>query len=307
LALFRRTVFLITLLCLGCAAQSNAPELNQRIEREVRTYFSIPPTVNLAVSPRKPSSEFPTYDTVTITFTQGERTQSHDFLLSKDGKTLVRVTKLDVSKDPYAEVMSKIDTKGRPMRGNKDAKVTIVNFDDLQCPFCSRMHSTLMHDVMKTYGDRVKVYYKDFPLSEIHPWATHAAVDANCLASLSNDSYWAYADVVHEKQKEITGSQRPQPEQFAALDKLAIELGQKNNLPLVALQSCIKAQSDAAVQASVKEATGLGVTATPTMFINGVKIDGYMPAEQVKAVIDRALADAGAGAPASAAAAPAAK
>jgi protein-disulfide isomerase len=213
------------------------------------------------------------------------------------------MTKLDVSKDPYAELMSKIDTTGRPMRGNKDAKVTIVNFDDLQCPFCSRMHATLMHDVMKTYGDRVRVYYKDFPLAEIHPWATHAAVDGNCLASLSNDAYWDFADSVHEKQKEITGSQRPQPEQFAALDKLALEQGQKHSVPLVPLQACIKAQSDSAVQASVKEATALGVNATPTLFINGVKIDGYMPPAEVKAIIDRALLDAGETAPAAAAAA----
>ena len=53
------------------------------------------------------------------------------------------MTKLDLSKDPFAEVMKKIDVNGRPTRGNSEAKVVAVNYDDFECPFCSRMHQTL--------------------------------------------------------------------------------------------------------------------------------------------------------------------
>ncbi len=60
--------------------------------------------------------------------------------------------------------------KGRPVRGNPDAKVTIVNYDDYECPFCSRLHTTLIQDILPQYGDKIKIVYKDYPLP-MHPWA----------------------------------------------------------------------------------------------------------------------------------------
>jgi protein-disulfide isomerase len=295
--LFRRSLIAFLLLCLGCAAQANSPEVNQRIERHIRAMFGerIPPSVAITVGARSPSADFPGYDKVAVTLAQGERKQEVDFLLSKDGNTLVRVTKFDLTKDPFADTMTKIDLNGRPVRGNKDAKVTIVNYDDLQCPFCSRMHSMLTGEVLKTYGDRVKLVYKDFPLTEIHPWAVHAAVNANCLASQNADAFWEFADYAHANQKQITGAAQRPPfkEQFDALDKAAVEIGQRRNLQLAPLQSCIKAQSDTAVLASLKEAMGLGVQATPTIFVNGERVDGAVPIAELNAMINRALRDAG--------------
>ena len=78
-----------------------------------------------------------------------------------------------------------------------------VNYDDFECPFCSRMHQTLFPELFKEYGDRVTFIYKDFPLAEIHPWATHAAVDANCLAAQNKDAYWDFADYIHANQGEV--------------------------------------------------------------------------------------------------------
>jgi thiol-disulfide isomerase/thioredoxin len=185
--LVRSSFIFLALVCLGCSAQSAPPEPGQLIEREVRSYYSLPPTVKVTVGPLRPS-EFPNYDALTINIEGDSKKQDYDFLLSRDHKTLMRVTKLDLSKDPYLENMKKIDLNGRPVRGNKDAKVVVVNFDDLECPFCSRMHQTLFPEVLKEYGDRVAFVYKDFPLAEIHPWAIHAAVDANCLAAQNNDA-----------------------------------------------------------------------------------------------------------------------
>jgi protein-disulfide isomerase len=289
--LFRRALMATLLLCLGCAGQSGAPELNQRIERQVRSTFSLPPTVKVDIGARKPSADFPGYDTLTVNLSQGERKVTQEFLISKDNQTMVRTTKMDLSKDPYAELMKKIDVSGRPVLGNPAAKVTIVNYDDFQCPFCSRMHEVLMTDIAKTYGDRVRIIYKDYPLTEIHPWAVHAAVNANCLATQNADAYWDFANYAHANQKEITGANRPLPEQMAALDRATTEIAQKRNLQLVPLQSCMKAQQDTKVKASMEEANGLGVSATPTMFVNGEKIDGAMPPDDVHAVIDRALRD----------------
>lgn len=307
--LFRRFFIAFLLLCLGCAAQANSPEVNQRIERQIRASFGerMPPSVGITVGARTPSTDFPGYDKVTVSLAQGERKQEIDFLLSKDGNTLVRVSKYDLTKDPFAETMKKIDVKGRPVRGNKDAKVTIVNYDDLQCPFCSRMHSALAEQVLKAYGDRVKIVYKDFPLTEIHPWAVHAAVDANCLASQNSDAFWDFADYAHANQKQITSTEQKPPykEQFATLDKAAIEIGQRRNVQMIPLQACIKAQSDTAVLASMKEAMELGVSATPTIFVNGERVDGAVPLAELQAMINRALRDAGQPVPQSASTTPA--
>ena len=132
--IFRRSILLLVLICLGCAAQSAPPEISKRIERQVRAFYNIPSGVKINLGPLKPS-EFPNYDAMNISFDGGEKKQNYDFLLSKDGKTLLRMTKLDLTKDPYADVMKKIDVSGRPTRGNKDAKVVTVNYDDFQCPF----------------------------------------------------------------------------------------------------------------------------------------------------------------------------
>jgi protein-disulfide isomerase len=291
--MLRRFCSLALLACVGCAAQSSAPEIDRKIEHQIRAYYNtIPPQVEIRIGPRKQSADFPQYDEFTVTFDYMGKTQDQGFLLSKDGKTLARLTKIDMTKDPYAELMNKIDIQGRPVRGNKDAKVTIVNYDDFQCPFCQKMHDTLTNDILKTYGDKVKVIYKDYPLVEIHPWAKHAAVDANCLSQQNESAYWGFADAIHSNAKTISQT-KGMDEEFAAVDKIALEEGRKANMNLSQLQACIKAQKDDAVKASMAEATLLGVEATPTLFINGVKLDGAVPAEELKLLINRALAEVG--------------
>jgi protein-disulfide isomerase len=257
---------------------------------------NLPASVKVTVGPLRPS-DFPNYDALTINLDGDGKKQDYDFLLAKDGKTLLRMTKLDLTKDPYAETMKKINLGGRPVRGNKDAKVVVVNFDDFQCPFCSHMHQTLFPELLKEYGDRVQFVYKDFPLSEIHPWATHAAVDANCLAAQNNDAYWDFADYIHSNQHQVS-SEKTREAEFAALDRLTTEQGQKHNLDQTKLQSCIKAQNEDAIKASMKEGESVGVSATPTLFVNGQEMDGAMPANDVRVVLDRALEQAGVPVPA---------
>jgi len=138
----------------------------------------------------------------------------------------------------------------------------------------------------------VTFVYKNYPLVEIHPWATHAAVDANCLAAQNNDAYWDFADYIHANQREVSNEKTPAA-RVDALDKMTMLQGQKHNVDTVKLQSCLKAQDEGAVKASMSEADAIGVSATPTMFINGEKIDGAVPAADIRAALDRALRDAG--------------
>lgn len=291
LILFRRAVLVLLLIGLGCSAQSAPPDVARLVERQVRAHYSVPAEVKINVGPLHPS-EFPNYDGLTVTFDNAGKKQDYDFLLSKDNKTLVRMTKLDLTRDPYAEIMKKIDVSGRPTRGNKDARVVAINYDDFECPFCARMHQTLFPEIFKEYGDRVLFIYKDYPLEDVHPWAVHAAVDANCLAAQNNDAYWDFADYLHANQHTIS-NEKGREAQNAALDKVATLQGERHNLDAAKLQSCVKAQDNKAVRASMHEADQLGVNATPTLFVNGQRLEGAVPIDQVQAALDRALQDAG--------------
>jgi protein-disulfide isomerase len=303
LILIRRAFLILLLICLGCAAQSVSPDLARKIERQVRSYYDVPAEVQITVGDVTPSSDWPNYDSVSVTVQGREKKSDFKFLISKDRNTMLRMVKFDLSKDPFAEVMSKIDIAGRPARGAKVAKVVVVNFDDFECPFCSRMHQTLFSELLKEYGDRVTFVYKDYPLVEIHPWATHAAVDANCLAAQNGDAYWDFADYIHGNQREISDQKTPDARN-SELDRLTLLQGQKHNLDAVKLQSCVKAQDDSAVKASMKQGDEVGVSATPTMFINGEKIDGAVPASEIRAALDRALKEAGQPVPSHASPAP---
>jgi protein-disulfide isomerase len=289
--LFRRSFILLLVVCLGCAAQTVSPELAQKIERQVRSYYKVPADLKVLVGPGSPSPDFPNYESVVVTIDSGEKKQDLNFLVSKDHSSLIRMNKFDLNKDPYADTMSKIDVNGRPTRGAKSSKVVVVNFDDFECPFCSRMHQTLFPEILKEYGDRITFVYKDYPLVDIHPWAVHAAVDANCLAAQNTDAYWDFADYIHANQHEVSNEKTPGA-RLEALDRLTLLQGQKHNLDAVKLQACVKAQDESAVKASMKEADSIGVEATPTLFINGEKIDGAVPPSELRAALDRALKNA---------------
>jgi len=289
----RRSALLLLLVCLGCVAQSAPPDMARKIERQFRSFYNIPVDVKVTVGAVAPSTDWPSYDTVSVSIDGGDgKPKNYDFLLSKDRATMLRVTKFDLTKDPFAELMRKIDVSGRPSRGAKTAKVVLVSFDDFECPFCSRMHETLFPEILKEYGDRVTFIYKDDPLSEIHPWAIHAAVDANCLAAQSGDAYWDFADYIHANKQEVD-TERTSGARFAAIDKMTMLQGQKHSLDASKLQSCVKTQNEDAVRASMKEADDLGINGTPAIFINGQKLDGAVPISEVRAVLDAALKDAG--------------
>jgi len=296
----RRAFLVLLVICLGCSAQSppsaqapvssqaSAGNILQLVEHQVRSEYLLPPHATVSVSGLH-ASEFPNYDAVTVTFDYHGRKRIEDFLLSRDHKTLLKVARMDLTKDPYLEIMKKIDVTGRPTRGNKDAKVVVVNYDDFECPFCSRMHTTLFPEIFREYSDRVLFIYKDYPLEEIHPWAIHAAVDANCLAAQSPTAFWDYADYLHTNQQALAAARG---HETAELDRLAFAQGQRHSLDTAKLEACMKAQDDKAIRASMKEGESVGVDATPTMFINGEKLDGAVPADEVRAALDHALRDA---------------
>ncbi|HEX3435743.1 MAG TPA: thioredoxin domain-containing protein [Pseudacidobacterium sp.] len=290
--MFRTRLFfgcLVVLLAAGCKAQDapNNTKFDRRVEVLVRSQLNVPQDWKVSIGART-KSDINGFDTVPITFSSAAdptKQQTLNFLLSKDGNTLARLSKWDLSKNP-ADLIS---TLGRPVRGNPNAKITIINFDDLECPYCARMHAQLFPDTLNRYKDLIKVVYKDYPLLEIHPWALRAANNANCLAAQNPTAYWNYVDYLHTHSDDVSGPQHDPVKSAAMLDKLAREEGQRSNLDLDKLNACLAKQDDSIVRASMKEGDALSVDGTPTLFINGERLSGALPESQVWMAIDRAL------------------
>jgi protein-disulfide isomerase len=298
-----RLLVLLSLICIDCASQPKPTDLAATIERQIRATYKLPPEAPVMVGPFSPSPDWPGYDAFTVTIGEEGRKQDYPFLLAKDKKSIVRVNRIELSADPYADVMKKIDVGGRPVRGAKQSKVVLVAYDDLQCPFCTMMHQTLFPQLLKEYGDRVTFVYKDFPLPN-HAWASHAAIDANCLASQNEEAYWNFVDSVHASQREINGQATPEL-RLAELDRLAMQQGADHKLDAANLQACVKTQNDAAVKASVHDAEAIGVDSTPTLFINGEEMSGgAVPLPRLRAALDRALKNTGTVVPAASQASP---
>jgi protein-disulfide isomerase len=281
----------------GAGAATNlSPETARRVTLMIRTKAGLPFNFDVKVGDRKPSP-YTGFDELTVYLGEaGKPLKPMVFLLSKDEKTLAQMNTFDMSKDPRTLVSD----NGRPARGSKEkAPVTIVVFDDLECPFCARMHQAMFPAVLARYGDKVRISYKDFPLTQIHPWAIHAAVDADCLAEESPKAYWNLVDYMHAHLDEIgldpaapatkEKQEKTLPVALKQIDKQTLAEGAREKVNEKKLSACIARQDETAVRASMKEGDSLSVTGVPALFINGQMITGAIPIEFVYRAVDDAL------------------
>src|ERR1700726_2162094 len=108
--LIRRSFLVLLLICMGCVAQTTSPDLANRIERQVRSYYNLPPDVHVSVGSPTSSKDWPGYDAVPVTIgNDGGKKQDYQFLVSNDRNTMMRLIKFDLTKDPYSEMMKKIE------------------------------------------------------------------------------------------------------------------------------------------------------------------------------------------------------
>jgi protein-disulfide isomerase len=285
----------------SCAAQSSssngAPakpldlKTSRNIEVTLRTKLNIPPDYVIHVGPRTPS-DTPGFDSLLVTFDlpgHPEHSQKLDFLISGDSKTLERIARWDISGD----AASLVPAGDRPVRGNPNAKVVLVNFDDLECPYCAKLHSELFPATLDHYQGLIKIVYRDMPIGDVHPWAMHAAIDANCLAAQSGATYWDYVDYVHTHGEDVTGPDRDVKKSAAMLDKLALQQGEKNKLDAAKLSACVAKQDDGGIREEMKLSDTLDIDQTPTLYVNGEVIEGALPEDVLWSAIDRALVSEG--------------
>jgi len=285
---------------LGCHAQTPSkngpavqagvklsPQVERRIEVMVRNRSNVTPDYAIDIGVPT-ASEIAGYDQVMVSFSlNGSTAKSLPFFVSTDGKTLAQFNKFDMNVD----MRNALSDAGRPARGGDEhAPVLIVGFDDLECPYCARMNAQLFPAILDRYKDQVRIVYRDFPLDQ-HPWAIHAAVDANCLAAATPAGYWNYVDYVHSHAAEMGADEKSLAASEKQLDKLAMDEGARQKVNQPDLVACLLKQDATKVKASVDEAMGdpTHIDQTPVLYINGEKVEGVLPIETIYRVIDRAL------------------
>jgi protein-disulfide isomerase len=190
--------------------------------------------------------------------------------------------KIRVNLQPPPPLRVAVGFSGAPFRGGEKAAVTIIKFEDFQCPFCRQTQPTFAQ-LESRYGNKIKVVHRDFPIDNSHPQARRAAEGARCANE--QGKFWNYHDKLYATN--LTSD----PNQLSALAK-------ETGLDVALFDRCLASgQYKAAVQKDLEQGKQLGVTATPAFFINGRLIVGAQPLETFTRIIDEELASTTSSAP----------
>ena len=170
-------------------------------------------------------------------------------------------------------IVQTISTENQPTRGKATAPVTVVMFSDYQCSACSATHPVLQ-EVMAGYGDKIRFVVRDFPLVQIHENAYNAALAAN--AANAQGKFFEYTGILYRNQDKLDE---------ASLIRYASQAG----LNVKQFEADLKSKKYAPdVEKDIADGKGLGISGTPTIYVNGVKVRGFSP-EGFRRAIDKAL------------------
>ena len=200
---------------------------------------------------------------------QRRESQKKEFL-----KELRSKAKITMYLKPPPIYRAEVPFSGAPIRGSEKAPVTIVKFEDFQCPFCKSAQPTFK-ELLKKYDGKVRVVHKDLPLETIHPLARQAAEAARCAGE--KGKFWEYHDKLYAVSPKLSTDE---------LKSSAREIG----LDTAAFDQCFASgKYRGVVQKDLNDGAQLGLTGTPAFFINGREITGAQPLEAFAAVIDEEL------------------
>ncbi len=168
-----------------------------------------------------------------------------------------------------------IPTEGFPSIGPANAPITIVEFSDFQCPYCRQWQQETYQPLLAAYPGKIRLVYRDFPLSSIHPNAFPAAEAAQCANA--QNAFWPYHDKLFASEN--------------LGDDIYKQYAQELNLDMAKFNECLTNHTyQTYVQANSDFAVKTGVNSTPTFFINGLAVIGAQPLDVFKQVIDKELA-----------------
>ena len=224
------------------------------------------------------ASEVPGITEVVVTF--GEPPQQRtSFYVGSDLEHAFIGQIIPFGADPFAPVRTKLAAEAKgPVQGSASAPVEIVEFSDFECPHCKRAQPKLVQ--LMNESPNARLVFENFPLSNIHKWADLAAGYADCIARSDPDKFWKFFHSVFDQQEQIN-------DQNAAikLSGLATDAG----VDAAATATCATSpETKARVNQQYELGVSVGVNATPTLFLNGRKIENVndTPIEVLKQMIE---------------------
>jgi protein-disulfide isomerase len=177
---------------------------------------------------------------------------------------------------PSAPIEVDVSADDDPSIGPADAPVTIIEFSDFQCPYCTRFRDETLDQILDTYGDEVRFVYRDFPLTSMHQYSLGAAVAAECADD--QGMFWEMHDMIFANQSALDSE---------SLRGYAEDLG----LDMDAFDDCVADDSTRdEVLADLADGQSYGVQGTPSFFINGQLLVGAQPFTAFQNIIDQELA-----------------
>lgn len=260
------------------ASRKAAPAFDKKkVEDYVRHLLLWGPQITVTVADPI-AAPMPGFSEIKVTGSYQKVSVDETFYLSSDGSRLVRGAVYDMAANPFAKDLARITTDLQPSLGTPGAQVVIAVFSDFQCAYCREEAKVLRENLLKTYPTQVRMYFKDFPLDQIHPWARNASIAGRCIFRQNPQAFWDYHDWIFDKQSEFT------PENLK--EKVTAWIGEKK-LDGVQFSRCLDSRSpEPEIERNVNEARALRVDSTPTLFVNGRKVPGSTPWPQLKAIID---------------------
>jgi protein-disulfide isomerase len=245
------------------SATSNPDSLEARLERYLRNLYAWGPDFDVKVGTPKPSP-IPDLLAVPVTVATGGQSDTATVYVDKNVKFLLRGELADMTVDPLAETLSKLHPGNSPSLGPKNAKITLIEFADFECPSCRQL-DLILRDLIAS-NPNIRLVYKNFPLTSLHPWAMTAAIAAQCTYQQNPDTFWKMHNAIFDAQDLITPSN--------VSDKLN-DLGTQLGLNMETFRTCTADPATTKeVEETIEEGHALNVTATPTSFINGRRIVG---------------------------------
>jgi protein-disulfide isomerase len=251
------------------------------LEAYLRHLFVLPANLTITINDPKPSS-FAGFKEVRVRIAQGPQYQDVSLFVSNDGKQIVQGNFFDIAQNPFKSDLDKLKTQFQPSLGTAGAPVAIVVFSDLQCPHCKGEAEMLRKNLIQSFPTQVRLYFKDFPIESLHPWAKTAAIAGRCVFAQKNEAFWDYHDWIFAHQESIT----PQN----VKDQILGWAKDAKDVDAVKLGACIENKTtEAEVDKEMEQGRDLTITGTPTMFINGRRIAQTIDWPTLKNIIDEEI------------------
>ena len=219
----------------------------------------------------------PGFQELDIHLKAGRNEATRIYYITTDGQQIVSGSLFDVRKSPFASNLQKLKEEGAPATGPENAPVKVFVFSDFECPYCREEAKILRETVEKQHPNDLRVVFKDYPLETIHQWAKPAAIAGRCIARQNGAAFWSFHDWIYEHQQEIGPNN--------LRDKI-LQFAKGQPLDVLQLSSCMDSSVTATdVEKTTAEGRALGISQTPTMFVNGRNVAGALPAEQWNTLI----------------------